>query len=608
MSEAVRRLSAAEITAEAERHIDDYLDGGYDLEAKDIQAAVDAGVDPAVIAAIWAHAKTLRPGKPKAELFICPPLLPKDVPAAPAQPEPASDWAEERARRGRRMTELAAKEEAERKERWGRLLPALVAEPEAEAEPESEAEPKVVQLPAVMPIRRQTELILDKGAPLDNARKLQKLRYWHEEGLRTLQWWQGEFWDWDGQRWTPIDADTMDSRMYAFLDGADIQVGRHRERFLPDMTNVNKTVHALRGLVNTPLAKQMPGWFGEAAPNVRELVSCQNGLLDVGNRRLLMHAPRFWSPNVLEFGYDHRAKAPRFERFLGELWPGDEEAQQALVELLGLCLTDETKYQKAFMFVGPKRGGRGTIARLIAGLIGRKNYLGTKLRALSEKFGMENFVGKKVAVFPDARLDGLTRRDLSIIAERLLNITGEDEQSIERKHKTDWEGTLTARPIVYSNEVLRFQDESGALPSRFVTWRMKQSFYGREDEMLTSKLYAERPGVLNLALDGLDRLRDRGRFLQPASGVEMSQSLGRLASDVSSFVEDICVVGPERKVLAVPLFQRWQEWCKDRGIVHGWAEPQFGEKLRAAVPSITISNPRIAGKRPTMYLGIGIRK
>ena len=77
MSEPVRRLSADEITAKAERHIDDYLDGGYDLEAKDVQAAVDAGVDPGVIAAIWAHAKTLRPGKPKAELFICPTPQPK---------------------------------------------------------------------------------------------------------------------------------------------------------------------------------------------------------------------------------------------------------------------------------------------------------------------------------------------------------------------------------------------------------------------------------------------------------------------------------------------------------------------------------------------------
>ena len=39
---------------------------------------------------------------------------------------------------------------------------------------------------------------------------------------------------------------------------------------------------------------------------------------------------------------------------------------------------------------------------------------------------MENFVGKKVAVFSDARLDGVPQRNLTTIAERMLSITGED--------------------------------------------------------------------------------------------------------------------------------------------------------------------------------------
>jgi hypothetical protein len=147
----VRRMSAAEITSEAERHIDDYLDGGYDLEAKDIQAAVDAGVDPGVIAAIWAKAKTLRPSGPKPADFFSSALLPEDAPAAPAQPNPVpeTDWAAERARREKA---LVAKPEGTLQ----RLLPALVApkvDPEAQPEPQPE-QPKV-QLPAVVPLRPQ---------------------------------------------------------------------------------------------------------------------------------------------------------------------------------------------------------------------------------------------------------------------------------------------------------------------------------------------------------------------------------------------------------------------------------------------------------------------
>ena len=83
MNEAVRVLSAEAIEAQAERHIDDYLDGGYDLEAEDIAAAAAAGVDPRAIIESWAHAKTLRPSgpklpKPKA-LFISPAPQPRVV-------------------------------------------------------------------------------------------------------------------------------------------------------------------------------------------------------------------------------------------------------------------------------------------------------------------------------------------------------------------------------------------------------------------------------------------------------------------------------------------------------------------------------------------------
>jgi len=64
------------------------------------------------------------------------------------------------------------------------------------------------------------------------------------------------------------------------------------------------------------------------------------------------------------------------------------------------------------------------------------------LRAFSEQFGMESFVGKKVAVFSDARLDGVPQRNLSTITERLLAITGEDDQHINRKNAKYWRVNL----------------------------------------------------------------------------------------------------------------------------------------------------------------------
>jgi putative DNA primase/helicase len=174
-------------------------------------------------------------------------------------------------------------------------------------------------------------------------------------------------------------------------------------------------------------------------------------------------------------------------------------------------------------------------------------------------------------------------------------------------HVSDWEGKLTARIVLFSNELLRMQDQSGALASRFVVWQMRESFLGREDPDLTNKLLAERPGILNLALDALDRVRSRQPrpgVLQCESGLDMSQDLADLLSDVKVFVDDCCDIGPEYEVLVAALFARWQLWCAQCGIRHSWGDKQFSAKVVSVVPTIRRGRPRETPTHKTKLLGI----
>ena len=82
--------------------------------------------------------------------------------------------------------------------------------------------------------------------------------------------------------------------------------------------------------------------------------------------------------------------------------------------------------------------------------------------------------------------------------------------------RSPWQGKLHVRFLILTNELPRITDASGALASRFVLLTLRNSFLGREDLQLTDKLLTELPGILNAALKGLDRLRDRGNFRMPA--------------------------------------------------------------------------------------------
>ena len=238
----------------------------------------------------------------------------------------------------------------------------------------------------------------------------------------------------------------------------------------------------------------------------------------------------------------------------------------------GLLLTNDTTHQKAFLIVGPKRSGKGTIARVLTGLLGQENVAGPTLGGLAQNFGLPPdppalgrrpppprppppppprppppppsrsgdpprpvadsapapLIGKPLAIISDARISG--RADASIIVERLLAITGEDSLSIDRKFRDAWTGRLPTRFVILTNELPRMTDASGALTSRLIILRLVESFYGKENRALTRELLAELPGILNWSIVGRDRLAARGYFRQPSSAQQALDELTDLSS------------------------------------------------------------------------------
>jgi hypothetical protein len=100
------------------------------------------------------------------------------------------------------------------------------------------------------------------------------------------------------------------------------------------------------------------------------------------------------------------------------------------------------------------------------------------------------------------------------------------------------------RFLIISNELPNLTDASGVIASRCMLIRLRQSFLGREDTCLTEKLMGELPGILNWAIEGLRRLRERGHFVQPASSAEMIELLEDVASPIRRFIKECCEVGP----------------------------------------------------------------
>jgi putative DNA primase/helicase len=180
---------------------------------------------------------------------------------------------------------------------------------------------------------------------------------------------------------------------------------------------------------------RQPAWLdNEVHPPAADLIACGNGLLYLPTRELLDHHPAFFNLNAVPFNHDPSAPEPlEWLEFLNQLWPDDPQAIDTLQEIFGLLLTGDTRHQKAFLVVGPKRSGKGTIARIMTALLGQENVCGPTLSSLAQNFGLAPLIGKCAAIISDARISG--KADQSVIVERMLSITGEDSLTIDRKFR-----------------------------------------------------------------------------------------------------------------------------------------------------------------------------
>jgi putative DNA primase/helicase len=361
---------------------------------------------------------------------------------------------------------------------------------------------------------------------------------------------------------------------------------------------------ATRAITIIETAKETPSWLGKPNHPADEMISCQNGLVNWRTRTLHEHSPLYYVHHSVPFSFDADAPVPeRWLAFLDELWAGDATTIGALQEMFGYLVSGDTRQQKMFLFVGPKRGGKGTIGRVLARMIGRHNVAGPTLASLGTNFGLQDLIDKPVAVISDARLGN--KSDHSLIAERLLSISGEDLQNVDRKYLPPWSGYLPTRFVVLTNELPRFTDSSGALASRFIVLMLNKSFYNKENPALTEELCKELPGIFNWALDGLQSLRARGRFDQPKTSAEAIQEMEDLASPVGAFVRDRCELGCDNKIEVATLYQNYRDWC----IVNGRpasSKATFGRDLRATRPEIKRSQAGSA-QVPT-YVGITMVK
>jgi putative DNA primase/helicase len=452
-------------------------------------------------------------------------------------------------------------------------------------------------------------LLPPPSAPMAVARRVVEACCIHDgkPDELTLHHWCGCWWTWRTTHWAEAEPRTVRALLWHFTEHA-VYIDRkgNPAPWLPNRYKISDVLEALSAIVILPNDLEQPGWLDgrESGP----IVATSNGLLDIASRTLHPHSPLYFGQVSVPFPYEPDAPPPdRWLAFLDELWPTEPDAIDVLGEWFGYVISGRLDLHKILVMVGPTRGGKGVIARMLTALIGKRNVCGPTLSSLGGEFGLAPLLGKSLAIISDARSGG--GKNSSVVVERLLSISGEDTLTVNRKYRDQWSGKLPVRLHVISNELPRLGDASSAIVGRLVLLLTTRSWLGKEDYELETELRAELTGILNWALNGLRRLTldNENHFTHFEAAQEAIATMQDLASPVGAFVRERCKLDPGAEIAVDDLYGEYKSWCEISEYPKS-PKAHFGRDLRAACPSVRKRRPRDGSKRHFVYAGIRLRK
>lgn len=458
----------------------------------------------------------------------------------------------------------------------------------------------------------------------------------YEEVGRTLRFWKGTWYSFRGTHYEEIEPDHLVARINMSIKSEfdRIRKAEHEKyiewkrssKYDPDKDKgppksrkvtdslVKNVCQATKGMQIMGQSTKIETWINGGPSNC---VSCKNGILDIGSLVdvsspdpvLLEHSQDWFSTISLPYEYDESADCPEWQSFLQDIFNGDSESIAVLQMWMGYLLVKSDNLLNKIMFIiGKPRSGKGTILKVIRSVLGEQNIATPTISEMAEKFGMEGLIGKSAALIADARLS--KRTDETIVTERLLSISGNDPQNIQRKYKATLAGyKMNTRFTLFSNLLPRLQDLSAAFVTRCVFLHTPNCYLGREDVHLFDRLEAELPGILNWCIAGRMMLEDGNwRIKQPESGQGLVKEMNSIISPVKMFITETCVVSLDREYATTDLFEMWERWCRENDIVHVGNIQSFSRKLKATEPLVDTTQRKGNSSRWRVFLNISPRR
>jgi putative DNA primase/helicase len=329
-------------------------------------------------------------------------------------------------------------------------------------------------------------------------------------------------------------------------------------------------------------------------------IPLRNGVYDINTGELGPHSPEYCFTYQFPITYDPKAVCPKTEAFFDQILTPDQ--RPTVEEWIGFYFIRNYQFKKAMIFVGEGDTGKTTLLEVITFLLGIDNISSISLQKMSgDKFSAAHLYGKHGNI-----VDELSARDVSDtgafkIATGGGNIVG------EYKYGNQFGFVNFSKFTFACNRIPDVSSDANddAYFNRWMVTRFEKTIAKKIPNFIsTLTTEEERSGLFNLAMQGLKRLMEQGRFTYNLNAADTKTEMMRSGSTLAIFVTEMIEMCQDGEISKDDLYDAYSKFCVEREISTD-SKDFVGKKLTGYAPYVSdglITGLTPAGK-PTRVRG-----
>ncbi|MEB3031089.1 DNA primase family protein [[Mycobacterium] nativiensis] len=298
-------------------------------------------------------------------------------------------------------------------------------------------------------------------------------------------------------------------------------------------------------------------------------VSVPSGLFDIATGEIVPHDPDVLTTYQLQFDPEFDSPTPEFNQFLTSILHPDDHAR--VIDLLAYLLLPGNPEQRAVMFCGSGRNGKGVLLSVLESLIGTHNAAHVSLKEMAHQFAASELYGRVINIVGDIDGDHITHTG------KFKQMTGDDTVRMDVKRAAAFSAKVWAVPVFSANQIPTSADTSHGYLRRWEVVEFPNTFDG-SDTGLRGRLQAELPAIVGRLL--VRAHEHPYRISRSESGQRAHDMFARRSDPVRTWIAETELTGfVERK----DAYEDYRCWIEDGNGKTALTKGNFYSRVAAAL-------------------------